>query len=102
MTDMEVSDCMDAKMWEEIDKRSKGNTVIYREIFGCIPDDLMTSTPKIKEVQESADLGKYDTLIGGVKGFCVEFPLEFLIEEDIGDMYYFETSSALLPTAIYL
>lgn len=35
-------------MWDAITQRSATNTVLYRKIFGCYPDDEMTTRKMIE------------------------------------------------------
>ena len=67
------------------------NTVIYRKVFGCYPDDLYTRFKDIKVVNgfdpsENPEIieklkEKYHQLKDGIIGNIVEFPLHFLEDE---------------------
>lgn len=98
----EVLDPMDDCMWDEIENRVKTNTECYRKIFGCYPDNLIKTTPMIDEIEGEGQITIYDELKDKIKGFAVELPLDFLGDEDIKSMYYFESKSALLPTSTFL
>jgi len=59
------------------------NTILYREIFGCYPDDNIKSFAQIRTLQEKSDLSQYSSKKHLFKGFLVQFPLEFLFNEDL-------------------
>lgn len=48
--------------WEMIAERALSNTQLYRQIFGCYPDDTMTTRRKIEEVRSNSNLQLYDKL----------------------------------------
>ena len=68
------------KVW---DKRAKRNTRYYRNIFRCYPDDRITNLSMIKEYSQMADLSLYEKYSKRIKGHIVQFPLNFLCEEDL-------------------
>lgn len=37
-------------------QRAKTNTLIYREVFGCYPDDTMRTFSQIEEVYQKSKL----------------------------------------------
>lgn len=100
-TEAEVEDPLSAKMWAEIDQRVKINTQIYREVFGCYPDNLMDTQDKVSSFREAADITKYDALKGQIKGYGVEFPYNFLRNENLRKMKHFEFGLYMLPHHIF-
>lgn len=50
LTDNESSDYFNEDVWDSIIEVSKKNHYIYRELFGCYPDDEMTHFHKIREI----------------------------------------------------
>jgi hypothetical protein len=50
LTDSEATDYFDDDVWEAMIEFSKKNHCIYRELFGCYPDDEMTSFQKMTEI----------------------------------------------------
>ena len=42
------------------DKRANKNTLLYRKIFRCYPDDNILTLPDVKTFMEKAKLEKYD------------------------------------------
>ena len=74
-------------------KTAKNNTLIYRKLFRCYPDDEMKrfkdtkKCPKIPftDKKEIAQLQKdYEKEKKSIKGHIVEFPLHFLEKEVLG------------------
>mmetsp|Transcript_4943 Transcript_4943/g.9266 ORF Transcript_4943/g.9266 Transcript_4943/m.9266 type:complete len:1030 (+) Transcript_4943:37-3126(+) len=62
---------------------AKSNTILYRYVFRCYPDDLIERINEVSEYQRQCRLDEYASLRDNVKGFLVEFPLEFLKKEDL-------------------
>ena len=52
-------------------------------MFACYPDDTITRLDQIKPFQENKQLHKYDELSKKIQGHIVEFPAQFLIDEDL-------------------
>ena len=50
LTDSDATDYFDDDVWETMIEFSKKNHCIYRELFGCYPDDEMTSFQKMTEI----------------------------------------------------
>jgi phospholipase D1/2 len=81
-------DPLDDKLFILMKQSAKSNTLYYREIFNCYPDnnflkfaDILISKsqpPSTEELKEKYDLHK-DKIVGNI----VEFPLEFLKEENL-------------------
>ena len=68
------------KVW---DRRARRNTKIYREIFRCYPDNNIKKMSEVKEFEMGARKEMYEERAGKIKGNLVEFPLEFLSEENL-------------------
>jgi phospholipase D1/2 len=62
---------------------TQNNTMVYRHVFGCYPDDEIASIQEISDYQQRAMIADYPHLRETVKGFLVEFPLEFLRKDDL-------------------
>lgn len=71
------------EFYAEWDKQASENTKAYREIFRCYPDDKILTLPGVKLFMEKAKLHKYDKYSKKIKGNIVEFPLNFLKDEDL-------------------
>lgn len=59
------------------------NTLFYRQVFRCYPDDEMNSIKVKSHFEAAAEPGKYNELKDSVKGHLVDFPLLFLADEDL-------------------
>ena len=59
------------------------NTAKYREVFGCYPDDLMDSYETMRKMRAEAQKKNIFIKNDEIKGFLVEFPLNFLKNEDL-------------------
>lgn len=81
-------------------KRAKENTEAYREVMHPLPDDTLTTWSQVKKMRASRtfDTDKYApdqmkapvgdaaavrTMRERVKGIVVEFPLDFLKDENL-------------------
>ena len=62
----------------EKSEKTRRSTDIYREVFGCYPDDTMRTLKEIEEVEKKASLKKYFELHGMISGFVVDWPLHYL------------------------
>ena len=100
MQENEVEDALDESMWSKIDMRVKTNTVCYRKIFGCWPDNLMTTYKEVDEIRNKADISQYDSLKDSIKGIVVEMPLQFLKNEDLEQDIGLDIK-ALVPLKVY-
>ena len=78
LTEEEASDPMDPGLLNRIRSQVMQNTQIYREIFRCYPDDQVTKVSQLSSWQANKRLDKYQELSPFIKGFAVEFPLNFL------------------------
>lgn len=110
--DAEVEDPLSPAMWEEIERRKSTNTEIYREIFGCYPDSTVPNTSDLEmkrkertdkpdHVRDAEMVRLYDQKAHMIKGFCVEFPLAFLSDENLRKMQHFEFGLYMLPCHIF-
>ena len=59
------------------------NTSIYREVFACYPDDNILSISELEKFRKGKDLNKYEFLSNQIKGHAVQFPLNFLKNENL-------------------
>lgn len=41
---------MHPQIWNKVIQNAKNNTQIYREVFGCTPDDLCTTAADVPEL----------------------------------------------------
>ena len=71
------------------------NTMIYRKLWGCYPDDTYLSFKDLKEhrkknTKEEIDIlrNEYMKEKDGIIGHAVEFPLHFLEKENLGISFF--------------
>lgn len=98
---LDVRDPLDRQMWIDIHKRVSINTAIYREVFGCYPDNLARVTTDTISLMARADPSKYKDLAKDINGIAVEFPLEFLSGEDLRTMKDFEFGLFIVPNYVF-
>ena len=82
-TDEECVDPLAKQTWEAVARRAASNTVIFRKIFGCYPDDNMTKKKQIEEEKSKSRINMYEQLSPSIKGHIVEFPLNFLEKQPV-------------------
>ena len=67
------------------------NTEIYRELWGCYPDDQYLSFKDLKDRKSLSGeelLEKYNKRKDEIVGHAVEFPLHFLEKENLGIAFF--------------
>ncbi len=90
MAEKDVQDPISEHFWKTIRAQVKHNTEVYREIFGCDPDDTIKTAKDLLAVREKIayrkpeeQLAKYEGLRTEIKGHAVEWPTEFFINEQL-------------------
>ena len=80
---------------ELVQNTAHNNTMIYRKLFGCYPDDMYQSFKDLKEHKKSLNPEEIDNLReeylkekDGIVGHAVEFPLHFLEKENLGISFF--------------
>jgi hypothetical protein len=101
LTEDEVIDPLLPKFIESVDKHSRKNQEVYRQIFGCYPDDKMTKEEEIHHYREMADISLYEQLKHKIVGLAVKYPYKFLSSEDLRVPKYFDISTTVLPTSTF-
>eukprot|EP00828_Plagiopyla_frontata_P032009 TRINITY_DN41804_c0_g1_i1.p1 TRINITY_DN41804_c0_g1~~TRINITY_DN41804_c0_g1_i1.p1 ORF type:complete len:372 (+),score=54.94 TRINITY_DN41804_c0_g1_i1:472-1587(+) len=97
MTEEEVMDPLSSKLWEEMESRIYKNTLIYRQIFGCYPDDVIQARAEAEAFKiKNPNLELYNEKKNQIQGFAVDFPLDFLKK----DILTFQVNWADLPNLI--
>ncbi len=75
---------MDEKVWNELISRAAKNTQIFRNVFACIPDNIVSKLTEIDGFQEKhGDISAWFKDSADIKGHAVTFPLNFLNKEDL-------------------
>ncbi len=82
-----LNDPLSDNMYNRMKEYARSNTLIYREIFKCYPDDNFTKFQDIIKNKNNI-IEKYDALKNNMKGNMVEFPLEFLSHENLERTYF--------------
>lgn len=83
-------------------RRAKLNTECYREIFKVYPDDTYKKFSDIDKnlIKEEEIKEKYAELSKNIQGNIVEFPLEFLKEENLNRSYFCKEQLVPIKTFI--
>ena len=90
-----LDDPVSNNLFNFMKKRANTNTLVYRNIFGCYPDDTYTSFEKLKYAQTKKQqeeprifLNYYNNAKDQIKGHIVEYPLSFLKDEELGKIFF--------------
>ena len=102
MLEEEVEDIMNPDMWKKIEEQCNHNNHIYRQIFGCWPDNKMLVDEDVDKVKGESDVNKYDSLKDQIKGYAVSYPQEFLVNEDLSVLKYYTLKDSIAPELIYV
>ena len=78
ISDTDAEDPLSEQTDKLLNKITHKNTKIYRELFGCYPDDNLKKLSDVLPFSKQPTLGEYEGEIGGIHGHAVEFPLQFL------------------------
>ena len=102
INDKILDDPLNDELWYTMRSRAELNSMIYRDIFDCFPDNKFKTfgalkTRKIIRTEEDKEELKklYAEKIGGIKGHIVEYPIEFLYLENL-DIDFFSKEN-LIP-----
>ena len=97
-----LNDPLNNRLWEKIRSQAKVNSEIYSDIFDCFPDNKFNNFAKLKErkiIKTDEDKKQlkenYDKKKIGIIGHIVEYPLEFLKDEEL-DIDFFSKEN-LVP-----
>ena len=52
-------------------------------MFGCIPDDNVTVAAEVEKLASAGNIMKYNQGRGQLVGHAVEYPLNFMKDEDL-------------------
>ncbi len=102
INDKILDDPLNEDLWVNMKSRAKLNSIIYRDIFDCFPDNKFKTFADLKkrriiktEEDKKELLKRYDDNISGIKGHIVEYPIEFLCNEEL-DIDFFSKEN-LIP-----
>ena len=96
-----IDDPLSDDVWKLITETAKKNTLVYRDLFNCYPDDTMIyfkDIPKNKDLTEEEKnilIEKYNKRKDEIVGHLVEFPYEFLKEEFLERSFF--SAEMLVP-----
>ena len=94
-TDSVLSDPLSDEFLKVVQNTAHNNTLIYRKLWGCYPDDQYLSFKDLREHKDATTKEELDQLRSnyqkekdGIVGHAVEFPLEFLKNENLGIKFF--------------
>uniref|UniRef100_A0AAY4APC5 phospholipase D n=1 Tax=Denticeps clupeoides TaxID=299321 RepID=A0AAY4APC5_9TELE len=102
---IEVTDPVSDRFYKEVwMATSARNATIYEKVFQCLPSSLVRNMQELVNFKSNTGLDKEDParakeLLKKIRGFLVQFPLEFLSEENL--MPSVGTKEAMVPTEIW-
>ncbi|XP_076833185.1 phospholipase D1a isoform X1 [Brachyhypopomus gauderio] len=102
---IDVIDPISDRFYKEVWMTTAGrNATIYEKVFNCLPTSLVRNMQELLNFQTKACLAKEDPakaqeLLKKIRGFLVQFPLDFLNEENL--MPSVGTKEAIVPTEIW-
>ena len=70
-------------------------------MFGCQPDDQICELAHIGKIKKASDVGLYDSLKSSVVGLAVNYPLNFMKNEDLRKMKYFNLGIYIVPDILF-
>ena len=90
-----LNDPLSDEFLKILQNRAEKNTLTYRELWGCYPDDEYKHFKDIKPKKtfgNNEDLRKfkelYESKKGNIEGHVVQFPLHFLEKEQLGISFF--------------
>ena len=86
-----LKDPLSDNFLECVQKTAQNNTIIYRNLWGCYPDDEYKNFKDIKNrkpLSKEELLAAYNQQKSEIKGHAVEFPLHFLENENLGIAFF--------------
>jgi phospholipase D1/2 len=97
-----LDDPLDENLWSQIHSQAKVNAAIYSDLFDCFPDNKFKTFADLKKrkiiktEEDKEELkNKYNQIISGIIGHIVEYPIEFLQNEEL-DIDFFSKEN-LVP-----
>ncbi|KAK6355023.1 hypothetical protein TWF696_004150 [Orbilia brochopaga] len=92
-----VEDPLSDELWETWTRQAHGNTSAFRDLFHCIPDDAVKTFEEYDEFlprkgikaghlfDPEMPLEEVKRRLDSVKGHLVEFPVAFLMDEEMAE-----------------
>ncbi|XP_032356974.1 phospholipase D1a [Etheostoma spectabile] len=104
-TSIDLSDPISDRFYKEVWMTTAGrNATIYEKVFRCLPSSLVRNMSELEQYQSKpglahTDLGRAQEELRKIRGFLVQFPLDFLSEENL--MPSVGTKESMVPTEIW-
>ena len=90
-----LEDPLNDKFCKLVKNRANNNTIIYRKLWGCYPDDQYRSFQDLEQYKKTRNneelkelRNDYEKEKNNILGHIVEFPLHFLEEEELGSSLF--------------
>ncbi|KAF7700455.1 hypothetical protein HF521_003413 [Silurus meridionalis] len=102
---IDVSDPISDRFYKEVWMTTASrNATIYEKVFRCLPSSFVRNLQELVSFQTKAGLDKEDPvkaqeMLKKIRGFLVQFPLEFLSEQNL--MPSVGTKESMVPTEIW-
>ena len=106
-TEDEVEDALSDKMWREIDRITKSNMEIYRELWGVVPDNKVQNINQMKTLKKEADKRRelnpnlYFEKRNHIRGIAVPYQFKFL-KDTLGEKQDIDQRFIIAPEYIFL
>ncbi|XP_069566770.1 phospholipase D1a [Brachyistius frenatus] len=104
-TSIDLSDPISDRFYKEVWMTTAGrNATIYEKVFRCLPSSLVRNTSELEQYQSKPGLAHTDVAraqeeLRKIRGFLVQFPLDFLSEQNL--MPSVGTKESMVPTEIW-
>uniref|UniRef100_A0A8C8GVP4 Phospholipase n=1 Tax=Oncorhynchus tshawytscha TaxID=74940 RepID=A0A8C8GVP4_ONCTS len=104
-TTIDVSDPISDHFYKDVWMTTAGrNATIYEKVFRCLPSSLVRNMSELESYQTNpglaqSDPGKAQEELRRIRGFLVQFPLDFLSEQNL--MPSVGTKEGMVPTEIW-
>uniref|UniRef100_A0A7N6AJ61 Phospholipase n=1 Tax=Anabas testudineus TaxID=64144 RepID=A0A7N6AJ61_ANATE len=104
-TSIDLSDPISDRFYKEVWMTTAGrNATIYEKVFRCLPSSLVRNMSELEQFQSKpglaqTDLARAQEELRKIRGFLVQFPLDFLSEHNL--MPSVGTKEAIVPTEIW-
>lgn len=89
-------------MWDKIEENIARNVEIYRKVFGCYPDDTIRNFKDVKILKKNSKIDLYDELKDQIRGYAVNYPLDFLSGENLSKSRYFSLGISIIPKQAFV
>ncbi|XP_034530896.1 phospholipase D1a [Notolabrus celidotus] len=102
---IDLSDPISDRFYKEVWMTTAGrNATIYEKVFRCLPSSLVRNMSELEQYQSKpglaqTDLNRAQEELRKIRGFLVQFPLDFLSEQNL--MPSVGTKEAMVPTEIW-